>query len=94
MDTLVNIGTNPAILFGKYLVENKKVRPQEALYFVQQLQFHLKEPSQSLFDTIQVIYHQFNFLKLLKWQKCTIYLQDLIVRDTLFHSVILESRKV
>jgi hypothetical protein len=53
VDTLVNLGTNPAFLFGKYLVENKKALPQESLYFVQQLQFHLKEVSEVLFEKFQ-----------------------------------------
>lgn len=55
VDILVNLGTNPAFLFGKYLLENNKFRPQEAVYFMQQLQFHVKEVSETLLDNVQVI---------------------------------------
>lgn len=54
VDTLVNLGTNPAFLFGKYLIENKKAQPDETEYFIKQLQFHLKEVSGVLLEKYKV----------------------------------------
>ncbi|GIY06719.1 vitellogenin-6 [Caerostris darwini] len=53
VDTLVSLGTNPAILFGKYLIESKKARPQEAAYFFSQLPGHVKEVTEVLLDGLQ-----------------------------------------
>ncbi|XP_054714176.1 vitellogenin-2-like [Uloborus diversus] len=53
VDVLVSVGTNPAFEFGKHLLQSKLFRPQEAIHFITQLQFHTKEVSQSLLDSIQ-----------------------------------------
>ncbi|CAL1295538.1 unnamed protein product [Larinioides sclopetarius] len=53
VDALVNLGTNPAAFFAKYLIENKKARPQEASYFFHQLPTHVKEVTETLLDGLQ-----------------------------------------
>ncbi|KAG8181558.1 hypothetical protein JTE90_017309 [Oedothorax gibbosus] len=53
VDVIVNIGTNPALLFGKYLIEHKLVKIQEAAYFFTQIPLHVKEVSQTLLDELQ-----------------------------------------
>ncbi|GFS61509.1 vitellogenin-6 [Trichonephila inaurata madagascariensis] len=63
VDTLVNLGSNPAILFGKYLIENKKAKPQEAAYFFHQLPGHVKEVTQTLLDNIQALCEHENVKK-------------------------------
>ncbi|KFM59902.1 Vitellogenin-6, partial [Stegodyphus mimosarum] len=63
VDTLVNLGTNPAVLYGKDLVESKRFRPQESLYFLQQLPFHVKEVSEVLLDQVQELCENENVKK-------------------------------
>ncbi|XP_042902860.1 vitellogenin-6 isoform X1 [Parasteatoda tepidariorum] len=53
VDTLAQSGTNPALLFGKFLIENKKLTVDESAYLLAKLPYHIKEVSETLLDGLQ-----------------------------------------
>ena len=51
LDALSSVGTNPAFLFTKYLIENKKLGEKFSKHtLLQKLAFSIKEPTEALFN--------------------------------------------
>ncbi|XP_067144635.1 vitellogenin-3-like [Centruroides vittatus] len=51
-DALANVGTNPSILYGIHLIEEERVPIDVAKQFIQTVVYHIKEPSERLFDVL------------------------------------------
>ncbi|XP_029826448.3 vitellogenin-6 [Ixodes scapularis] len=49
-DLLSVAGTNPAFMYSKYLIQSKKISEDESIEILRNMPFHIREPSEILFD--------------------------------------------